>query len=113
MAKVLMSAIYTRIKERQENNLSLAKAEKIERLSYPFKAFQQDLRCGDLLTTTPSIKNKWDTAIADGVIEEIPGRRYARAFLNIAELEYKGHFYIRPSAGVASTPLADMQEASE
>ena len=86
MTKITMAQVYDRIYEERLDELKIAASENREVIRYSFEDFSRDLRKNDLVTTTATIKQKWESAIADRVITTA-GKKYTMGFLFGEELE--------------------------
>lgn len=90
MAKVTMPQVYRQIWDRNEENLQDCINAGKEATAYDFSTFDLDLRANDLLSSDRSIKEKWRSAVADGVIE-VPAscKPYTKAILWVGTLQAK------------------------
>lgn len=87
MAKITMAQIYRQISDRRREDLLDRERAGHEAMAYDFSDFERDVRAGDLITSSRTIKEKWQNAVSDGVIQ-IPDecRPYSKAILWIGVL---------------------------
>jgi len=83
-----MIQVYNRIFDCRQDDIKIAKSSNRENVGYNFDTFCKDLRRDDLVTTMATLKSKWDSAVADGVILPYNGK-YNRAWLMHPNLESK------------------------
>ncbi len=83
-----MIQVYNRIYDCRQDDIKIAKSSNRENVGYNFDMFCKDLRRDDLITTTATLKSKWDSAVADGIIAPYNGK-YNRGWLLHSNLEAK------------------------
>ena len=88
MTKISMIQVYNRIYDCRQDDIKIAKLSNRENVGYNFDVFCKDLRKDDLVTTNATLKSKWDSAVADGIIVPYNGK-YNRAWLLHPNLEHK------------------------
>ena len=93
-----MKEVYRKLETTLYDELDEARTFKREVLRLDFKDFSRILRAGDFITTIPTLKAKWDSAIADEVIQPLGNEKYGRALLSIKTLDRK--FYPAESKNV-------------
>ena len=87
MAKITMAQIYRQICDRRSGDLEDREHAGYEAMAYDFSSFEADVRAGDLITSTRTIREKWMNAVSDGVIQVPEGcKPYSKAILWIAVL---------------------------
>ena len=91
MTRVLMNEVYDRVYKSRLDEIRVSASEGHEVLRYSFKDFSKDMRKDDLITTTATIRAKWDAAIADEVIVQMGNDEYHNGWLVMATLEERLH----------------------
>lgn len=86
-AKVHMTAVYRAVLEYHWNVIDNCTAAGKSRVCITFEQFKQALYASELVSDPRSVKTKWETAVAQGVLEEI--RRGRSADLVIPQLKIK------------------------
>lgn len=86
-AKVHMAAVYRAVLEYHWNVIDNCTALGKSRICISFEQFKQALYASEVVSDPRSVKTKWETAVAQGVLEEI--RRGRSADLVIPQLKLK------------------------
>ena len=86
-AKVHMTAVYRAVLEYHWNTIDNCAALGKSRICISFEQFKQALYASELVSDPRSVKTKWETAVAQGVLEEI--RKGRSADLVIPQLKLK------------------------
>lgn len=89
MTKITMQEVYRRLEDYTYEILDDARSRGDEAARFDFKDFSKAMRAGDFITTLATIKSKWDSAIADGVICQIGQTEYSKGFISIKEFDLK------------------------
>ena len=90
MAKVFMAQVYRQIYDDRLEDIKLAAQNGKQVVPYSFKEFSMDVRKNDLISTSTVIREKWDNAVADGVIAEYNGH-YNTAWILYDKLQLVCH----------------------
>jgi len=89
LTKITMREVYRKLETELYDQLDEARQFKTEVIRLDFRDFSRILRSGDFVTTVTTLRSKWESAIADEVIQPLGNERYGRALLVIAALDRK------------------------
>ncbi|MBO5547139.1 MAG: hypothetical protein J5920_00060 [Candidatus Methanomethylophilaceae archaeon] len=68
MSKITMAEVYRKLDIQAYDIMDEAKARGEDLARFDFKDFSRAMRADDFITTQATLKAKWDSALADGVI---------------------------------------------
>lgn len=89
MSKITMAEVYRKLDIQAYDKIDEAKARGEELARFDFKDFSRAMRADDFITTQATLKAKWDSALADGIIIQIGTAPYSKGFINVKEFEFK------------------------
>lgn len=89
MTKITMKEVYRKLLIALYDEMDESRKFERDSIRLDFKDFSKILRAGDFITTVPTLKCKWDSAIADEVIMTIGNEKYGRALLDIKAFDRK------------------------
>lgn len=87
MVRVSMAQVYDRIYHERWDDIKVAASGGHQVVRYPYTDFAKDVRKGDMIATESTIRSKWNSAIADGIIIQLGDKKYVSGLIDIHVLE--------------------------